>query len=69
MTLPCGCIQGEFQCPEAERLWDDVYRAYSMAKQIDEAPNHGLWQIYESSRKAYAEHVEEDRDTQRGSVT
>jgi hypothetical protein len=45
--LPCGCVRGEFMCPEAVRLWKRVNEAYE-AKDLD---------AYCTAMKEYGLHV------------
>jgi hypothetical protein len=42
-TLPCGCIRGEFLCPEAVRLWGQVNHIYEKCEL-----NLAAWKEYDT---------------------
>lgn len=52
----CGCIRGEYLCPEAERLWRQAGEAYQAVVR------GGQWAVtawteYDRRRQAYALHM------------
>jgi len=49
-TFPCGCVRGEFLCPEAVRLWGIVKEKY------EESKITGNWRDYEKARQDYEDH-------------
>jgi hypothetical protein len=50
-TLPCGCIRGEFLCPEAVRLWGQVNHIYEKCEL-----NLAAWKEYDTARWEYSMH-------------
>lgn len=52
--LACGCVRGEFLCPEAEALWAGVNRAYRAAAVADYSDE--AWEKYERAREGYCRH-------------
>ena len=68
--LPCGCIPGEFLCPEAERLWREGNLAYAhwatknkVADKAGDPPPDELWHQYIDARLKYDEHFEKEERT------
>jgi hypothetical protein len=58
-TLQCGCIRGQFLCPEAVRLWAAYNTAYKAAERypLSNTPEIGLlWYAAYNTRAAYNEH-------------
>jgi len=55
----CGCVPGEFLCPEAVRLWAEV-NVYTYRKPGDEK-----YEQYMAARAAYDEHMTKARKEMR----
>jgi len=58
-SLPCGCIPGEYQCPEAQAIWTKVNAAYlgAYSKSVKHPHWATLWSEYDALRATYTEHV------------
>ena len=56
--LTCGCIRGQFLCPEAERLWQEVDAAYRvLSRDFDDEE---AYDEYKDRLAEYNQHFEED---------
>lgn len=53
IKLVCGCIRGEFLCPEAEARWRRATDAYNRAKRINTTE---AWLKYKLRRQGYDNH-------------
>ncbi len=55
--LSCGCIVGEFLCPEAERLWREVNYHYNLLK--GQSSTFPGWTDYDNALNTYRNHRKE----------
>lgn len=56
-SLPCGCIRGEFLCPEAVALWAKVSRVWE-----DEKRGLATREQYQAAVDNYRAHFKEAND-------
>lgn len=61
--LACGCVRGEFLCPEAVALWAEVNRAYGAS--AADGYSEQSWAKYEEAGEEYRRHYKEERDADR----
>ena len=59
MSSDCGCIIGEYHCPEAERLWRLVNEAYyATTRSAGDTYQIGMcWAEYERRHQVYGRHM------------
>lgn len=58
-TLPCGCRRGEYLCPEAVRLWNEVNRDYELC--YNKPTSDYRWDDYDKALEAYNRHFGETK--------